>query len=199
MIGAFKILSEQGVAAGVRRIEALTGENVLKYIEEKNELIAKTAQNLKCGANDIDSKAEIVTNEVKALQKQISDIQANAALSQLESLINSGKDLGKYTFVCGTLNAKADVLREMCDRVKDKNANGVALLFAVDAETGKVGIAAACGKDAVKNGANAGAIVKKAATLCGGGGGGRPDSATAGGKDASTIAEAIAAVEEMLK
>ncbi len=199
MIGAFKILAEQGVAAGVRRIEAITGENVLKYIEEKNELIAKTAQNLKCGVNDIDSKAEIVANEVKALQKQISDIQANAALSQLESLINSGKDLGKYTFVCGTLNAKADVLREMCDRVKDKNSNGIALLFAVDAETGKVGIAAACGKDAVKNGANAGAIVKKAATICGGGGGGRPDSATAGGKDASKISEAVAAVEEMLK
>lgn len=198
MIGAFKILYEQGVAAGVRRIEAVTGENVIAYIDEKDELIAKTAQSLKCASADIASKAELTANEIKTLQKRLSEMQSGAALSQLEVLVSKGKETGKFFFISGTIDTKPDVLREMCDRVKDKYENGVALLFSVDKEAGKVSIAAACGKAAVKNGANAGSLVKKAAVICGGGGGGRPDSATAGGRDASRIPEAVKEAEALL-
>ena len=191
MLGCFKILSEQGISAGVRRIEAITGTNVLDYIDEKLSLIAKTAQVFKCNSNDIALKAEQNVAELKAAEKQISELNSKLASGALDEIIAKAVRTDKFTLVSGIINAKADVLREMCDKVKDKDDNAVVILASEDAETGKVIIACACGRNAVKNGAHAGNIVKKAAVICGGGGGGRPDSATAGGRDVSKIAEAL--------
>jgi len=196
MLGCFKILSEQGISAGVRRIEAITGTNVLEYIDEKNAVISKTANTLKCGVNDIAVKAEQTVNELKAAVKEVEKLNAKLASGALDELLAKSEKIGNFNVVIGKLNANADVLREMCDKVRDKDENSVTLLAAEN--DGKVNLACACGKAAVKNGANAGAIVKKAAVICGGGGGGRPDSATAGGKDASKLEEAFKEVKDTL-
>lgn len=192
MLGCFKILAEQGISAGVRRIEAITGTNVLEYIDEKNALIAKTAQIFKCNVNDIAAKAEQTVSDLKAAEKQIAELNSKIALASLDELVAKADKTDKFTVVSGVIDAKADILREMCDKVKEKDENAVVILASADKESGKVSIACACGKNAVKNGAHAGNIVKKAAIICGGGGGGRPDSATAGGKDASKIEQALA-------
>ncbi|MBQ4629314.1 MAG: alanine--tRNA ligase [Clostridia bacterium] len=199
MLGCFKILSETGISAGVRRIEAITGTNVLDYIDEKNAVIAKTAQAFKCNVNDIAAKAEQNVAELKAAEKQIAELNSKIALGALDEILANAEKTDKFTIVTGILNAKADVLREMCDKVKEKDENAVVLLAIDDKETGKVSFACACGKAAVKNGAHAGNIVKKAAVICGGGGGGRPDSATAGGKDASKIEQALAEAAASVK
>jgi len=199
MLGCFKILSETGISAGVRRIEAITGTNVLDYIDEKNAVIAKTAQAFKCNVNDIAAKAEQNVAELKAAEKQIAELNSKIALGALDEILANAEKTDKFTIVTGILNAKADVLREMCDKVKEKDENAVVLLASDDKETGKVSFACACGKAAVKNGAHAGNIVKKAAVICGGGGGGRPDSATAGGKDASKIEQALAEAAASVK
>ncbi|MBO5036675.1 MAG: alanine--tRNA ligase, partial [Clostridia bacterium] len=199
MLGCFKILSETGISAGVRRIEAITGTNVLDYIDEKNAVIAKTAQAFKCNVNDIAAKAEQNVAELKAAEKQIAELNSKIALGALDEILANAEKTDKFTIVTGILNAKADVLREMCDKVKEKDENAVVLLASDDKETGKVSFACACGKAAVKNGAHAGNIVKKAAVICGGGGGGRPDSATAGGKDSSKIEQALAEAAASVK
>ncbi len=196
MLGCFKILSEQGISAGVRRIEAITGVNVLNYIDEKNSVIAKTAQIFKCNVNDIALKAEQNAAAFKAAEKQIAELNSKIALGALDEILAKAEKTDKFTIVKGIIDAKPDVLREMCDKVKQKNENAIVLLASSDKETGKVSFACACGKAAVNNGAHAGNIVKKAAVICGGGGGGRPDSATAGGKDASKIEQAL---EEAVK
>ncbi len=199
MLGCFKILSETGISAGVRRIEAITGVNVLDYIDEKNAVISKTAQAFKCNVNDIAVKAEQNVAELKAAEKQIAELNSKIALGALDEILAKAEKTDKFTIVTGILDAKTEVLREMCDKVKDKDENAVVLLACNDKETGKVGFACACGKAAVKNGAHAGNIVKKAALICGGGGGGRPDSATAGGKDASKIEQALSEAAASLK
>ena len=165
---------------------------MLEYIDEKNALIAKTAQIFKCNVNDIAAKAEQTVSDLKAAEKQIAELNSKIALASLDELFAKADKTDKFTVVSGVIDAKADILREMCDKVKEKDENAVVILASADKESGKVSIACACGKNAVKNGAHAGNIVKKAAIICGGGGGGRPDSATAGGKDASKIEQALA-------
>ncbi len=197
-LGLFHILSEQGVAAGVRRIEAVTGLNSLEYLRDAEALEAKAATTLKCGTNELAQKAEQVTAELRAAQKQIQQLKTAAATAELESLVENGEEINGKLFICGKMDADTDTLRTMCDKIKDKYSNAVALLACVDAESGKVGFAAACGADAVKAGAHAGKLIKTAATLCGGGGGGRPDSATAGGRDASKLEDAFAEVKKGL-
>lgn len=196
-VGLFKIVSESGVAAGVRRIEAVTGWNVLSLLAEKQAAINGVCAFLKTSEKELLSKAESLTAELKQVNKSLSEMNEKMSASKAEELLSRARKIGNFTFICGQIDLKADVLRGLCDKMKNEDPSAVAVLFgAVD---GKVAIAAACGKDAVSSGANAGALVKTAAGVCRGGGGGRPDSATAGGKDPSKISEAMAAVEELLK
>lgn len=197
-LGAFRILSEQGVAAGVRRIEAITGLNTLQYIRNADMQQAKVAAVLKCGIADTAEKAEQLTAELKAANKQIVALKTEASEGKLEQILAKGEEINGKFFVCGRIDVDTDMLRTLCDKIKDKHSNAVAILAGVDSESGKVGLAAACGADAVKAGAHAGKLIKIAATVCGGGGGGRPDSATAGGKDASVLEKAFAEVRKSL-
>ncbi len=196
--GLFKIISESSVAAGVRRIEAVTGENFINYVNAEKILIENTARALKIqNANEISAKAEAAMLEIKELKSRIESMNTEIASMKTGSLEANAKEIGAFKVILAELPGMGqNELRAAGDVLRDKYSNVVALLAA--ANDGKVALVAVCGKDAVKAGANAGKIVKTAATICGGGGGGRPDSASAGGKDASRIADAFKAVEEEL-
>ncbi len=196
-LGLFKIVSESSVAAGVRRISGTTGLGVLDMLNEKDALIAKTADELKAtNVNDIAKRAEQLQAEIKNLKHELDAANEKLSAASASSLIDSAEQVGNFKLVCAKVDMKADAMRTLCDKFKAEHADVVAVLAAVS--DGKVTFAVACGKDAVANGANAGKIVKAVATICGGGGGGRPDSAQAGGKDASKLDEALASVRGLL-
>ncbi len=196
--GLCKILYESSVAAGVRRIEGITGENVLSYIYENLSIMQEAAKNLKAQSiSDIADKAASVSGEVKELKSKIEELSAEIAKSKTSSLTDNAQQVGEYKLVTARLDGmNTDELRAAGDILKDSDDNIVAVLGSVS--DGKVTLLAVCGKAAVKNGAHAGKIIKETAAIVGGGGGGRPDSAQAGGKDASKLDEALSNVKNLL-
>ena len=197
--GMFKIISEIGVAAGVRRIEATTGYGVLSLLESKESLIEKTASELKCqNVNDIAKRASTINEEVRGLKREIESLNSKMAGSRVNDLLSSAKVVGAYNVITADLgDMGADAVRSLGDAIKDKDASAVAV-FAIHSGE-KLNFIAVCGKDAVKNGAHAGKILGEVSAVTGGRGGGRPDSAMSGGKDVSKIGEALALVETLLK
>ena len=196
-IGLFRIVSETSVAAGVRRIEAVTGSKVLELMDEYEATIRNTASALKTSLNDLTEKAKAVTAELKEKDRMIESLEAKLAGGQLDRLISQAVEIKGISLVTGKLNVdEPDALRSAADRIKDKP--GAVALLACVTKKGTVSFAAACGKDAVKLGAHAGNIVKAAAQIAGGNGGGRPDSAMAGGKDLAKIEAALASAADTL-
>ncbi|MBE6870899.1 MAG: alanine--tRNA ligase [Ruminococcaceae bacterium] len=193
-LGLFKLVSESSVASGVRRIEGITGLNVLDYIHKNAELMEQTASALKAqNVNDIATRANAVMAELKATAKTVDELNKKLAQSGIDEIVKNAKEIGGLTVVATELSGvDADTLRMTAELIRDKNENSVVVL-ACPAD-GKVLWAACCGKAAVAKGAHAGNIIREAAKITGGGGGGRPDSASAGGRDASKIAQAIDAV-----
>ncbi|MBR3145052.1 MAG: alanine--tRNA ligase [Clostridia bacterium] len=198
-IGLMKITSENGVAAGVRRIEAVTGEGVLDLLNRFKTAVLDTAAVLKCGkVEELPEKAQAQNNQIKELTKKI---------EKIEDKLNSGKagDVMKNAVnVSGLLVATArfdgvspDELRKMTDTVKAEHQNGVCVFAAVNGE--KLTFCAGCGKEAIKKGAKAGNIVKAVAMIAGGNGGGKEDSAMAGGKDIEKVDEALNSVVDIVK
>ncbi len=197
-IGLFKIVSETSVAAGVRRIEAVTGEKVLELLSGYENTIKETADVLKSGINDVTQKAKTVVAELKEKDRIIEKLEAKLAGGQLDELFNKAVDVKGFRLVTGKLNVDGpDALRTACDKAKEQ-PDVIALLGFIS-DKGTVTLAAACGKNAVKAGAHAGNLVKAAAQIVGGNGGGRPDSAMAGGKDPSKLDEALAAVKDIVE
>ena len=193
--GLFKIVSESSVAAGIRRIEAVTGTNVIDYIYADKKLIEDTAKALKTSnVSELSAKALQTEAEIKELKAKLEALGAQVAAMKTSSLTDSAKKVGEFNIITASFDGmRANEMRAAGDVLKDKDENVVALL--ASKLDGKVLLLAVCGKNAVKNGANAGKIVKNAAAICGGGGGGRPDSASAGGKDVTKIDEALKSVE----
>ena len=196
-IGLFKIISETSVAAGVRRIEGTTGLGVLALLEEKQELINETAGVLKVpNPNTIAKKAESVQAELKATKRELESANSKLAEMKTEGLLSSLKPVGSFLLLTATVEMKPDAARALCDTVKSKYANGVAVLAVVS--DGKLNFVAAAGKDAVAAGAHCGNILREVSAITGGKGGGRPDSAMSGGRDLDKIDEALAKAEEIL-
>ena len=196
-IGLFKVISESSVAAGVRRIEGTTGLGVLSLLAERDELILETARELKAqNPATIAKKASALQSEIKETKKELES--ANAKLSEMktQSLIEGIKTVGKFKLLTARVDARADIVRGLCDTVKSKFADSVAVFAAVS--DGKLNFVASAGPEAVKAGAHAGNILKEISAICGGKGGGRPDSAMSGGKDLDKIDEALTRVEELL-
>ena len=196
-IGLFKVISESSVAAGVRRIEGTTGLGVLSLLAERDELILETARELKAqNPATIAKKASALQSEIKETKKELES--ANAKLSEMktQSLIEGIKTVGKFKLLTARVDARADIVRGLCDTVKSKFADSVAVFAAVS--DGKLNFVASAGPEAVKAGAHAGNILKEISAICGGKGGGRPDSAMSGGKDLDKIDEALKMVEEIL-
>jgi alanyl-tRNA synthetase len=197
-IGLFKIISEVGVAAGVRRIEGTTGLGVLELLAERDSLILDTARELKVqNTHAIATKATALQNQLRDTKRELES--ANAKLSELKTaaLISSVKEVGAYKLLTAKLDVRPDAARGLCDTVKAKYSDVVAV-FATVFE-GKLNFVACAGPDAVKSGAHAGNILREISAICGGKGGGRPDSAMSGGKDIDKVDEALAAVEGLLK
>ena len=197
-IGLFKIISETGVAAGIRRIEAVTGQGVLAELKKAESTIAETAENLKCGIGDIVKKATSIVAEVKALESKIESLNAKLAGGAADEILANAKEINGITVVCGRVDgANVDALRNLGDDFKAKLSTGVIVLTSADGD--KVSIVSMATKSAVERGAHAGNIVREVAKLCGGGGGGKPESAQAGAKDVSKIEEALALVEKLIE
>ncbi len=197
-IGLFKIVSESSVAAGVRRIEAVTGKGVLDLINSDKALMEKTAIALKVNdVKEMPQRAENLVVELKSKEKELDKLNQKLASGKTDDLLSSAKAVGNFKLITATLeNQTPDNARKMGDVLKDKDADIVAVMALVNGD--KLTFFACCGKDAVANGANAGNIVREVAKICGGNGGGRPDSAMAGAKDKSKIADALAEVENLL-
>ncbi|MBE6634888.1 MAG: alanine--tRNA ligase [Ruminococcaceae bacterium] len=197
-IGLFKILSETGVAAGVRRIEGTTGLGVLELLAEKDALILDTARELKVqNTHAIATKASALQTQLKDMRRELES--ANSRLSELKtaSLMDTVKTVGAYKLLAARLDdVRPDAARGLCDTFKAKHADGV-VVFAIVSD-GKLNFVAAAGSEAVKMGAHAGNILREISAVCGGKGGGRPDSAMSGGKDIDKIPDALAMVEVIL-
>ncbi len=197
-IGLFKIVSESSVAAGVRRIEAVTGRGVLRLLAEKDALIHATAKELKVNnPADIAQKAAQLHGELNAAHKEIDALNGKIAASRVDDLVKTAVSIGAVKLITANLgNVPADIARTMNDRIKEQNSDAV-IVLAIQAD-GKLNFLAAAGKDAVSHGAHAGKLVGSVAAVTGGKGGGRPDNAMAGGADASKIDEALASAEATL-
>ncbi len=202
-IGMFKILSESSVAAGVRRIEATTGEGILRLLAEKNALISETAKELKVQKPaDLSKRAAQLQGEIAQMKKEIESLNSKIAASQLDGIMAKATDIKGVLFVAADLGGmQADAARTLADEIKARYENAVAVL-AIHDDT-KLNFLAIAGKDAVAKGAHAGKLVGAVAAITGGKGGGRPDNAMAGGREMAKIREALAEsvvlLEKMLK
>ena len=193
-VGPFRIVSESSVAAGVRRIEAVTGLAYMADAAKTRDLVgaACTAVKVKNPA-DLADKLNAQLEEIKQLKKEIEQFKAKEASGAVDQMLSSAKTVGSVKVITAKLpGADAGKLRQTGDVLRDKDASVVAVLASLNGD--KLSFLAVCGKDAVKAGIKAGDIVKHVCAICGGSGGGKPDSAMGGGKDPSKMDEALSSV-----
>ena len=196
--GQFRIVSETGIAAGTRRIEAVTGAKCYEMSKADRALINETASVLKVNHDQIAEKSKSVLAEIKAANKEISEMKKAQAGNFADEAVSKAIEISGLKVVISECDAEdAPALRDTADKIRDNIGSGV--VFLASAAGGKVLFTAMATKDAVSKGAHCGNIIREAAKICGGGGGGRPDMAQAGGKDASRIADALKAVEDALR
>ncbi|MCI8553811.1 MAG: alanine--tRNA ligase [Clostridiales bacterium] len=202
-LGLFHILSESSVASGVRRIEAVTGTNLLEMLQERQELLMQAAGVLRAGsAEELPQKASQLQTELKSTQKQLEELQAQAASAQVKGLLADAKTVGGIRVAAAALpNTGSDTVRSMCERMQELAGEEavVMVLAGIQKDRGTVTFGCRCSKAAVSLGARAGDLVREVAAICGGKGGGRPDMAMAGGRDLSRVEEALRMVEGLLE
>ncbi len=193
-LGLFKILSESGVAAGVRRIEGVTGMGVLKVLEEKDALIQETAQTLKTSPKELCHKAEALMEELKETKREMDSLKSKMAKDAVGDVLEGAQTVGETLVVAKLMGDGMDMntLREVGDTLKSKQEDAVIVLASKDGA--KVNIISMATAKAVAKGAHAGKVISQVAKTMGGGGGGKPESAQAGGKDPSKAEEALAQV-----
>ena len=198
-IGLFRIISESGVAAGVRRIEAVTGTGVLDTLIHYKDIIDNACASVKCGNfEELAKHTAALVQENKEKDKVISVLEAKLAGGKLDEVIKNAVAIGEISLVAAVLEGtSSEELKNMAEKVKGDNSKAVAVFAGVN--DGKVTFCAACGSDAVKAGANAGNLVRGVAEIAGGKGGGRPDFAMAGGKEAGLANKAVDAAADLLK
>ena len=201
MIHCFKIVSEGGIAAGVRRIEGITGSEVLRHYKKIENDLKDAAASVKATPATLSDRLGKMVSEIKALNSEIESLKSKAAKEAAGNLEDSAVDVKGVKLIATSVpDADMNSLRDLADQMKEKYSNGVFVLCS-DAG-GKVNLIVSAAPDAIKAGAHAGNIIKKLAPLVGGGGGGRDTMAQAGGKNPAGIGEMIASakgvVEEML-
>lgn len=201
-LGLFRVLSEGSVASGVRRIEAVTGFNLLEVMDEQRQLLEYTADTIKASnVEDIARRSAQVMAELKAAQKELEDIRANIAAQKVEGLFENAKTVGGVKVVAAAFSGTgAEAIREMCNRSKDIVGDRamVGLLAGIQEDTNTVSFACYCSPSAVALGAHAGKIIKEVTAICDGRGGGRPDMAQGGGKNITKVDDAMNTVDDIV-
>ncbi|MDQ0299810.1 alanyl-tRNA synthetase [Salibacterium salarium] len=197
-IGIFKIVSEAGVGAGIRRIEAVTGKKAYDYINEQLSMLKQAGEQLKAKSfKDVPQRVESLQQQIRELQKENDSLTSKLGNIEAGNLINEVKTVNGVQVIAKEVAAPdMDGLRNTLDELKQKLGSGIVVLGMKNND--KVNIAAGVTEDLIEKGYKAGSIVKETASICGGGGGGRPDMAQAGGKKPEKLGEALAAVENIV-
>lgn len=196
-IGMFKIVSEGSIASGVRRIEAITGRAAINYLNQLSDVTEELSVALKASIDECVGKANAIRKELKEKDKEIQKLNNELLKQNIGNILNDFEVINEVKLFAISIKGKdANSLREIADKIKDKNES-CAILLASDLGD-KVLFVSSVTKDLVQKGIHAGNIVKEAASITGGGGGGRPDFAQAGGKNPEKINEAIEAVRQLI-
>lgn len=198
-LGLMKILSETGVSAGVRRIEGVTGYNVILQMREKSKLIDDVSSVLKTNPSDLLNRAEGIVAELKDARHEIDSLKSKLAKNSVDDILGNTEDIGGVKVVTKILDDNIDMntMREIGDNIKNKIPNAFVVLASKIGE--KVNLISMASKEAIDKGANAGAVISEIAKQLGGGGGGKPDSAQAGGKKPEKTEEVMKNVSDILK
>ena len=196
-IGSFKIVSESGIAAGIRRIEALTGEAVVQYTRTQEQLLKSVAAQIKSPLDKVLDKTHAMFENVKSLEKQVAQLKTQIAVMSAQALADQAQDVnGMKVLLSRVDGVDAKALRDMAENLRDKLGDSVIVLAAENA--GKVQLVAAVAKTLTAR-LKAGDVVKAAAQVVGGKGGGKPDLAMAGGADVTKIPEALSAARALIE
>lgn len=197
VIGSFKILSETGIAAGVRRIEALTGDGLMHYYQETEKELLEAAKTVKTTPSSLTAKIESLLEEIKALHSENEKLKSKLAKDSLGNVMDQVKEIkGVKVLATKVLDVDMNGLRNLGDQLKDKIGDGVIVIASVQDD--KVNLMATVTEDAQKKGAHAGNLIKAIASLVGGGGGGRPNMAQAGGKNPAGVDACLEKVAEVV-
>jgi alanyl-tRNA synthetase len=198
VIGLFKIVSESGIGAGTRRIEAVTGEAAYKLLNDQINVLKEAAGKLKANPKDVVTRIEALLGEMKQLQRENESLAAKLGNIEAGSLVSKIKEIDGVKVLYAKVQASdMNNLRNMADDLKQKIGSGIVLLGSVNDD--KVNLIAGVTADLIEKGYHAGKLIKEVATRCGGGGGGRADMAQAGGKDKEKLDSALAFVEDWVK
>ena len=196
-VGSFRILSEFSVASGVRRIEAVTGQETLRLMEDNTRTIMTLAEKLKTKPEELLARAEARTGEIRSLRQLVEKFRSREMLQNAENFLAASHTVGDLHVLTGTLpSVTPDEMRRVGDFLRDKDENVVAVLSSVKDE--KITFLAICGKGAVSAGIKAGDIIRMVCAVCGGKGGGKPDSAMGGGSDLLKLDDALAKVDDFV-
>jgi alanyl-tRNA synthetase len=197
LIGTFILLNESSVAAGIRRIEAVTGRQSYELSTKRFSLLKETARTLDCAPNEVPARVEGVINDLHQTEKELNQLRQQVAMQNFESSLSDIQSVDDIQYLATEIgNVSVDDLRILADQFRDKVVSGIAALATVIDE--KPLFIVVVTDDLVKKGYHAGNLVKKMAKLVGGGGGGRPNMAQAGGRDASKLQEALAALPDLI-
>jgi alanyl-tRNA synthetase len=198
-IGAFKIISEAGVAAGVRRIEAVAGNAILDYLNVRDRVVKELSDRFKAKPEEILDRISTMQTELKANQKQLETVKGELAIAKSEQLLSQAISIGEFKIIIAELgDVDANALQTAAERLLNKLGEGAIVLASIP-EPDKVSLVAAFSKGVNAKGLQAGKFIGNIAKICGGGGGGRPNLAQAGGRDASKVKEALGVAKAELE
>ncbi|MEH2460710.1 alanine--tRNA ligase [Nostoc sp.] len=198
-IGVFKIISEAGVASGVRRIEAVSGPAILDYLNLRDKVVKDLSDRFKVKPEELPDRITSLQSELRTSQKELETFKVQLAIAKSDSLLQTAETVGDYKIIVAQLeDVDPESLKTAAERLLQKIGNGAVVLGSVP-EPGKVSIVAAFSQEVNKKGLQAGKFVGAIAKICGGGGGGRPNLAQAGGRDASKLPDALRQAESDLK
>jgi alanyl-tRNA synthetase len=190
-IGVFKIISESGVASGVRRIEAVAGPSVLDYLNVRDKVVRELSDRFKAKPEELPDRITNIQNELKASQKELETLKAQLAIAKSDQLLAQAESVGDYKILVAEMGeVDPESLKTAAERLVQKLGNGAVVLASIP-EPDKISLVAAFSPNVNKKGLQAGKFIGAIAKICGGGGGGRPNLAQAGGRDPSKLKEAL--------